>query len=245
MPKQSKTTSLSAWLLGLSAVVLLSACSSGRQFFGNENELTAEQLHGARGALTPSDYYLIKKGDTLFGIAWRYGLDMHELASWNNLSNPDYILAGHQLRMKPPVGVRRIPVVAPQVTTTGQAGWIWPTRGQVISGYSTQTPGHRNLRIAGQRGQTVMAVNDGTVVYTGTGISGYGRMVIISHSHKVLSAYGYLDNATVREGQRVKRGQVIGTMGVNSRNQPALHFETRKQGTPVNPYGYIGTNPRF
>ncbi len=228
------------WLLalGLGGSTLLSGCGTHRM-------PTAEQLHGARGALTPGNYYVIQKGDTLFGISWRYGLDMQELASWNNITDPNHILAGSRIRMKPPTGVARILVEAPSVTSQGQAGWSWPAQGKVVTNYDANTPGRQGLKIAGQRGQAIMAARDGEVVYSGTGLSGYGRMVILRHDSNVLSAYGYLAETGVQEGQRVKRGQQIAKMGISPQNIAALHFETRKQGKPVNPYGYIGTTPRF
>lgn len=206
---------------------------------------TAEQLHGARGALAPSNYYVIKPGDTLFGISWRYGLDMQELANWNNISNPDVILAGSRLRMKPPSGVARVSVAAPTVSSAGQGGWIWPTRGKVVTAYDGKTPGRQGLKIGGTRGQAIVAARDGEVVYSGTGLSGYGRMVILRHGGNVLSAYGYLATAQVQEKQMVQKGQQIATMGISPQNIAALHFETRKQGQPVNPYGFIGTTPRY
>lgn len=83
------------------------------------------------------------------------------------------------------------------------------------------------------------------LIQTGTGLSGFGRMIIIRHPNRVLSAYGYLDSVNVSEGQKLSRGQQIGTMGIGSQNMPTLHFETRKQGKAVNPYGYIGTTPRY
>lgn len=205
---------------------------------------TAEQLHGARGALVPGKYYIIQTGDTLFGISWRYGLDMQELASWNNISNPDVILAGRRLRMKPPSGVTRVSVSAPTITSSGKGGWIWPTRGRIITGYNNKIPGRQGLKIGGERGQTIVAARNGEVVYSGTGLSGYGRMVILRHGQNVLSAYGYLATAKVQEGQTVKKGQQIATMGISPQNIAALHFETRQQGQPVNPYGFIGTTPR-
>lgn len=218
--------------------LLLNGCST-------YHHKTPEELHGRRGALKPGGNYVVRRGDTLFGIAWRYGLDIDELARWNNIDNKDVILAGDILRTSPPYGVQRIKVVPPTVTSAGKSGWVWPTRGRVIQSYSATAPGRQGLRLSGKRGQAVHASSSGEVAYTGTGLSGFGRMVIIKHDNHVLSAYGYLDSVNVQEKQRVRRGQRIGTMGIGPKNIPTLHFETRKQGKPVNPYGYIGTKPRY
>lgn len=225
-------------VLGFLALLLLSACSYYRH-------PTPTDLHGARGALKPGEDYVVQSGDTLFGIAWRYGLDINELARWNGISDKNRILAGQVLRTSPPKGVARATVVAPSVSSTGLAGWIWPTRGEVVQTYSATEPGRKGMRIRGQRGQSIQAAAAGEVAYTGTGLSaGVGRMVIIRHPDRVLSAYGYLDQIHVQEGQKISRGQTIGTMGIGSQNVPTLYFETRKQGKAVNPHAYIGTTPR-
>lgn len=223
------------WVL-LCIMLYLAGCAS---------KPTAEKLHGKRGALKPSGNYVVQRGDTLFAIAWRHGLDMHELASWNAIDNPDYILAGSVLRMNPPTGVMRQIAVAPQVSVGGQSGWRWPARGQVVREFNKKKPGHQGIKIAGKRGDAIFAARDGIVVYSGTGLSGYGRMIILRHDNRVLSAYGYLADAHVEEGQRVKRGQQIATMGISPQNIAALHFETRLQGQSVNPYSFIGSQPSY
>ena len=200
--------------------LLLSACGTHYR-----HGPTAAELHGQRGALRPGADYIVRPGDTLFGISWRYGLDMQEFARWNGISDPNRILVGQRLHTQPPRGVMRTPVYTPQISSAGQPGW--------------------SLKITGSRGQAIRAARDGEVAYVGSGLSGFGRMVILRHEDKVLSAYGYLADVQVSEKQRVQRGQQIATMGISPQNIPALHFETRKQGQSVNPYAYIGTTPRY
>ena len=212
--------------------LLLSAC--GTHYHGP----TATELHGQRGALRPGADYIVRPGDTLFGISWRY-------ARWNGIADPNRILAGQRLHTRPPSGVTRAPVYAPQISSMGQPGWSWPTQGRVVREYDPATPGGQGLKITGSRGQAIRAARDGEVAYVGSGLSGFGRMIILRHDDKVLSAYGYLADVQVSEKQRVQRGQQIATMGISPQNIPALHFETRKQGQSVNPYAYIGTTPRY
>ena len=220
--------------------LLLAACGGGR-YHGP----TAYDLHGQRGAMRPGGDYIVRPGDTLFGISWRYGLDMQEFARWNGISDPNRILVGQRLHTQPPRGVMRTPVYTPQISSAGQPGWSWPTQGRVVREYDPATPGGQGLKITGSRGQAIRAARDGEVAYVGSGLSGFGRMIILRHEDKVLSAYGYLADVQVSEKQRVQRGQQIATMGISPQNIPALHFETRKQGQSVNPYAYIGTTPRY
>ena len=124
--------------------LLLAACGGGR-YHGP----TAYDLHGQRGAMRPGGDYIVRPGDTLFGISWRYGLDMQELANWNGISDPNRILVGQRLRTTPPRGVQPKPVYIPQVSSAGQPGWMWPTRGRVISEYAPNTPGGQSMKIGG------------------------------------------------------------------------------------------------
>lgn len=234
----------------LTALIALNACMynrSGRPYRSHRaSQPTAAQIHGAKGQLTPGRPYTIQRGDTLFGIAWRYGLDIDDLARWNRITDKDRIYAGEQLRTTPPKGTPAPkPVKSPNVTRTGQSGWIWPTRGRVIQTYAKNAIGQQGIRISGRRGQAIHASSGGEVAYVGTKISGFGRMVIIAHSGRIYSAYGYLDTTAVQEHQQVRRGQTIGTMGIGPNGSPTLHFETRKKGQSVNPYSYIGTQPRY
>ncbi len=208
---------------------------------------SATALYGARGSLTPTEFYTIKTGDTLFNIAWRYGLDIDELARWNDITNQNRILAGSRIRLKPSDGQpRKIDLPPPpQITAQGQSDWIWPTRGRVIRDFVANRPGYQGIKIAGQRGQDINSAHAGEVAYVGAGISGFGRMVILRHEDRIFSAYGYLDSVEVQEGQQVAKGQKIATMGISPQEAPALHFEIRQHGPSVNPYSFIGTTPRY
>lgn len=216
--------------------VLLSACSSPS---GRER---VQKIHGPYGAMQAPAVYVVQPGDTLFAISWRHGLDQEQVIRWNGISNPDRILAGQRLQLRPPRGTPAPErVIAPAVTQTGQSGWIWPTRGKVTRSFDAQHIGGNGIQIAGRKGQAIRAVRPGAVVYSGTGMVGFGHMVIIKHDGSYLSAYGFLGNVAVREGQSVKQGQTIASMGINAQSQPALHFEVRQKGQPVNPLAYIGS----
>jgi lipoprotein NlpD len=100
-------------------------------------------------------------------------------------------------------------------------------------------PGGKGIEIGGRLGQPVKAASPGKVVYSGSGLPGYGRLVIVQHSGSLLSAYGYLGKILVEEGDRVQRGQAIAELGSNNENRPVLHFEIRQNGKPINPMRYI------
>ena len=118
----------------------------------------------------------------------------------------------------------------------GGIKWIWPTEGRVSSHFSQSTKG---MDISGKTGQPVLASAAGKVVYSGTGLRGYGKLIIIKHNNAYLSAYAHNNKLLVKEGQIVSRGQVIAEMGKTDSNLVRLHFEIRKNGKPVDPLKYL------
>jgi lipoprotein NlpD len=117
--------------------------------------------------------------------------------------------------------------------------WLWPTEGEVVRDYQPQTPGGKGIQIGGRIGQPVRAASAGRVVYSGSGLPGYGRLIIVKHSDTLLSAYGYLNEIFVKEGDTVASGQSIASLGMGQDNRPVLHFEIRKNGDPVNPLTFL------
>jgi lipoprotein NlpD len=111
--------------------------------------------------------------------------------------------------------------------------WRWPTRGKVIRGFSGTV--HKGIDIDGQSGDAVVSVAAGKVVYSGSGIVGYGKLLIIKHNDIYLSAYGHNRRLLVKEGERVSAGQKIAEKGSSATNAVKLHFEIRREGKPVDP----------
>lgn len=124
-------------------------------------------------------------------------------------------------------------------TTKSSAGWVWPTRGNVIVTYAAGDPTRQGIDIAGDFGQPVMAVQDGEVVYSGAGLLGFGELVIVKHSPELLSAYGRNRVRLVKEGDKVQLGQKIAEMGMNDASRVLLHFEVRMNGKPVDPLSLL------
>lgn len=136
-----------------------------------------------------------------------------------------------------PVEVSSAPPNATNVS--GDVAWRWPADGQVVAGFVAGDQTKQGIDIAGKAGDPVRAAADGSVVYSGNGLIGYGELIIVKHSPGFLSAYGYNRKRLVKEGDTVKSGQVIAEMGSSSASRDSLHFEIRKNGKPANPLDYL------
>jgi lipoprotein NlpD len=128
----------------------------------------------------------------------------------------------------------------PEASAATGSQWQWPTQGKVVRGFSEQNKG---INISGKLGQPVMAANDGKVVYSGSGLRGYGKLIIIRHDKTYLSAYAHNSALVVKEGQAVKKGQKIAEMGDTDADQVKLHFEIREMGKPVDPSKFLEAKP--
>lgn len=151
-----------------------------------------------------------------------------------------------QQAAKPGVPKPAVPVPVPAVVppVAGGSGgavegvaWAWPVNGgKVVDAFSASSKG---MGIAGPAGQPVLAAADGKVMYAGSGIRGYGNLIILKHTNTLLTAYAHNRAILVKEGQDVGRGQKIAEMGNTDSSSVKLHFEVRKQGKPVDPFGYL------
>ena len=127
------------------------------------------------------------------------------------------------------------PSSAPAGPAAGAAGWEWPAGGRLDVEGARARPGDYGIRILGARGQDIVAADGGKVMYAGDGLKAYGLLVIVQHSPEWLSAYGHNEKILVREGDEVRAGQPIATMGIGPGNAAMLHFEIRRNGKPVEP----------
>ena len=114
-----------------------------------------------------------------------------------------------------------------------------PARGRILHGFSSLAFGNKGIDIQGVYGEPVLASAAGQVVYAGAGIRGYGNLILLKHNDSYLSAYAYNKTITVKEGEWVRAGQTIGTMGRTDAGIVLLHFEIRRNGQPVNPLSYL------
>lgn len=239
-------------------VTILSGCASGSNFVSVERKFREEK--------SPTGYHHVARGETLYSIAWRYGIDYRELASANSISSPYTIYPGQKIDVSgrrkytpvakptsvgkptkaPVVNTAPAPVVAetshyspvPEVINESSS-WQWPANGRVIARFSTKEPVNKGIDIAGALGESVLAAAAGTVVYAGQGLRGYGNLVIIKHNDTYLSAYAHASRILVSEQEAVKAGQKIAEIGSTGTDGVKLHFEIRQNGKPVDPLQYL------
>lgn len=181
--------------------------------------------------------YTVRSGDTLYSIAWQFGLDYHQIAQYNHLTRHYAIYPGQHLRLKtgqPAIKKR-------QYTSSHKllGRWVWPVKGHIVQGFKSGYGGNAGIDIAGSKGQPVYAAQPGTVVYSGNGVRGYGNLIIIKNSGQFLSAYAFNQRNNVTIGHRVKQGQRIAWMGTNNAGKAVLHFEIRRAGKPVDPMHFL------
>ena len=209
-------------------VVLLAACGTNRW------------------STAPRDEHVVRSGETLFTIAWRYGQSVDDLARWNGLGDGSLIYPGQVIRLSGPAAApsrtaRRAPQPMPRLPEAPSPRFVWPTVGPVAVAFGGRPGSGTGILIAGAAGQPVNAAAAGRVVYAGGGLSGYGRLIIIKHNDTYLSAYGHNSSLLVKEGEAVVTGQKIATMGEGPGRSPRLHFEIRRNGKPVDPRRYLST----
>ena len=124
--------------------------------------------------------------------------------------------------------------------SSGKIKWFWPTRGKIVK--SDSPTSKKGVDISGSSGQPVKAAAEGKIVYSGSGLVGYGKLIIIKHNDKFLSAYAYNSELLVNEGDIVKAGQKISKMGQDQSGRNILHFEIRLNGNPINPLKHLPKN---
>jgi lipoprotein NlpD len=207
----------------------------------------------------------VNRGETLYSIAWRYGLDYRTLARHNGIAPPYTIYPSQRLRLDvgqrpapapaavpsvastpPPATVARSENRTPEpaqparvATPAGAVDWRWPAPGRILVPFNGNNGLNKGIDIDGNLGQPVLAAAAGEVVYAGSGLRGYGKLLIIKHNQNYLSAYAHNQHLLVQEGDVVKVGQRVADMGSSGTDRVKLHFEIRRDGTPVDPMRYL------
>ena len=298
------------------SIAWLGGCGAPGPFVSDQQ---SDRSSGTRPPPAP-EAYRVSRGDTLYSIAFRYGLDWRDVARWNGIDAPYTIHAGGWIRLQPRPDMRAAVVAAESPSTSDSqarsgaaedagsetsanpdsrpdsdsqvasteadasdqaapasaaeeqqrpvpipepdptpgaasvedetpppsapkrsvAGvtWRWPTSGEVERAFDAGAA-RKGILIAGESGQSIRAAAPGQVVYSGNGLIGYGELIIIKHSERMLSAYAHNRERLVAEGDRVAPGDLIARMGINERAENVLHFEIRRDGKPANPMDYL------
>jgi lipoprotein NlpD len=203
-------------------------------------------------------YHFVKKGETLFSIATLYGIDYTDLARWNGIARSYRIYPGERLNLRPgkrhrkrvtrhrgkrrSSPKRRTRRTRRPIRTRARSSrlkWHWPVRGRLLKRFRRWKPGKKGINIAGRPGQTIRAAAGGEVLYSGSGLIRYGKLIIIRHNHLYVSTYAHNRKLYVKQGDKVKAGQRIADMGSTGTNRTMLHFEIRYRGKPVDPLRYL------
>ncbi|MFD1218211.1 MULTISPECIES: peptidoglycan DD-metalloendopeptidase family protein [Microbulbifer] len=239
-------------------VLLVTSCASNRAPTSALQQPPSQKIK----------HHVVSKGETLYSISWRYGRDFKDLAAINGIPSPYRIFPGQRLKLagtpqrqpskktspprkiikRKPVPVRK-PTPASRKAVVKKSSisdkrnsaidWHWPVRGRILSRFQANSPLRKGVDIGGKKGESVQAAADGTVIYAGSALRGYGKLLIIKHSEEFLSAYAHNHRLLVGEGTKVKAGQRIAELGSSGTDRDMLHFEIRKNGQPVDPLTYL------
>lgn len=234
-------------------LILLSACASSPG-------LAPVAERSSQSPALASDRHVVRKGETLYAIAWRYGVDYQALSRRNGIGKDYLIHPGQVLYLdvaSRPVtkassapkssetSISRtkvtkspgsnVPAKPPKTVTFSHFQWSWPSQGKIIRTFSPKNGLSKGIDIEGRLGQPVLSAAPGTVVYAGDGLRGYGKLLIIKHSDQYLSAYAHNNKLLVNEGEVVKGSQKIAEIGSSGTDSTKLHFEIRREGKPVDP----------
>ena len=191
---------------------------------------------------------VVTQDETLYSIARQHKLTVQQLASYNNLKKPYVIKPGQTLKLNVTQRVASSArkkntkiqqASSKQVVSNQVVNWRWPIKGKLIKTFNKRLNDAKGIDIAGTEGKSIKAAASGKVVYSGNGLISYGNLIIIKHNDLYLSAYAHNRKLLVKEGQKVKVGQIIAELGKTGADNPRLHFEIRKNGKPVNPIRYL------
>ena len=215
-----------------------------------------------------SSVRIVQTGETLYVLAWEAGIDYRVIARANGLKRPYQVVPGQRIRISnlaprtdstPTLGKVKVSTIpkksftgtrltpdkssngsttTPKSSKTTQRKWLWPAQGKLLRQF-TAREGSNGIEISGKEGALIRASASGKVVYAGSGLRGYGNLLILKHDHEFLSAYAHNQRLLVKENDTIAAGVAIAEMGRKHAGRPRLHFEIRKNGKPVDPLNYL------
>ncbi|MBO4575736.1 MAG: peptidoglycan DD-metalloendopeptidase family protein [Neisseriaceae bacterium] len=253
--KQMKKTRYAYYKIGISCMlaVLLSACTTTAEPEAEEEEYRPQY------PISDDGFYTVREGDTWSYISSHFGRSMETLKCWNKIPDKNKIQLGQKVRVMPYQGKNakkclnlsdtkaQEPTKEAAAKEAQQAKIrrkilsdfkpIWPMKGNIVSSFNGET--QRGIDIAGVERQAVKAIADGTVVYAGEEVKGYGNSIVIRHNNALMSTYSHNKTLLVGVGRKVQKGQKIAEIGRDKNGQTLLHFEILINNSPVNPVEYL------
>jgi len=238
------------------STVILSGCAS------------KPQIHNATRYAAAPDFYTVRSGDTLSGVAGRYGLSYVSIADMNDIAPPYRIYVGQSIRLKnsgsrrtastqamaqtapiqrqtvalPKNNAAQTVKTAPAVSAQSSSmRWVKPSSGPVIGAFNLAS-NVKGTRYGGNTGDPVLAAADGQVVYAADGLKEYGNLILLKHINGYITAYAHNSKMNVKSGENVRAGQKIAEMGSSGTTRTMLEFQVRLDGKPVNPSTVLPIN---
>jgi murein DD-endopeptidase MepM/ murein hydrolase activator NlpD len=224
------------WLSFLSVIFLIGGCAKHRVPLGKPSPPSERK----------GVYHVVEKHQTLYRICKTYQVNIKEVASLNNISDPSRIQTGQRIFIPGAKKVLKVEIYIDDVVAeTSERGkvaykkhdFIWPVEGQCVDLFEEiEGKRHQGIDISSPLGTPIKASNAGKVIYSNNTIRGYGNLIILRHSEEFVTVYAHNQVNLVEEGVWVERGQVIGKVGQTGRaSGPHLHFEIRKNNKAVDP----------
>lgn len=248
----------------LLAVTAWSCAGAQRQAAVAPQSVPAQPLSVADAEATGSDAtarpdgvrHVVQPGQTLWRIARTYGLPPEQLAQANGIEDPSRLAAGTLLFVPGAHRVLEVPAVpappgkpagpeyrSPEIAAERSTNWVWPVeQARILSYFGAPRSGHSHggIDIGGKHGAPVLAARSGRVVYSGVGMRGYGKTVILDHGNGLASLYAHNSKLLVRVGQRVDQGRPVALMGrTGNATAEHCHFEIRRDDKPVDPLLFL------
>jgi lipoprotein NlpD len=210
--------------------IALSSCTTTGQWPGAQPASLQPRAPAQAAGVQPG-YYRVAAGDTLASVAAGFGQRTQDIAEWNRLPVNASIVPGQVLRVVPPVAANANGGGGPAIRLA------WPAYGQALR--SSGTANAKKIVIVGGVDEPVKAAADGQVIYVGNAVDQYASLIIVKHGDTLVTAYALNGPVTVKEGDAVKKGQQIATMGADRNGRSTLEFELRRAGTPIDPLAYL------
>ncbi len=232
------------FIVAISTCLLYGSCASKDSI--RKRRYERPSASSSQQSAVRHKYHVIKKGETLYGIAKKYGVSVKEIQRINRIKDARDIDVGRKIyipRRSKSVSSRPKRVVKPKYTSPkASVRFVWPVkRVDISSRYGARTNGrHDGIDLRARKGTPIYAAARGKVIFSGTGPTGYGKMIIIKHDKRTITIYAHNQRNLVKKNRFVKRGQKIGEVGRSGRATGYhVHFEIRINRKPVNPEKYL------